>query len=196
MLEEIEIKRKVFQVVGNLGKRTRIVERKKVQYFLKDFGNETRQFLDYIEGYNKLKMSGIKVPKVYMYDKSRNIVIAEYIPGKTVLEELIDHDLKERHFEEAFNCNYYCRKEKLSIDFDPKNFKLLQERMVYLPMTCDKYNDRWSFEKNHIVIWFYSREFVKYLKNNLLDVDAERANTKSQAEMNKQIALMVVKYYK
>lgn len=196
MLEEIEIKRKVFQVVGSLGKRTRIVERKKQQYFLKDFGNETKQFEDYVDGYNKLKMSGINIPKLYMYDKSRNIVIAEYIPGKTVLDELAEKDLKERHFEEAFTFNYYARKGKFSIDFDPKNFKLLKEKMVYLPMTTDKYNDKWSFEKNHIVIWFYSRELVKYLKNNLIDVDTERANTKSQAEMNKQIALMVVKYYK
>ncbi|MCF0107472.1 MAG: hypothetical protein HUJ59_00455 [Bacilli bacterium] len=196
MLEEIEIKRKVFKVVSPLGKKTRIVERKGQQYFLKDFGNETKQFEDYIEGYNTLKVSGITVPKVYMYDKSRNIVISEYIPGKTVIEDLVDHDLKERYFEEAFNFNYYARKGKFSIDFDPKNFKLLKGKMTYLPMTIDKFNDKWSFEKNHIVIWFYSRELVKYLKNNVMEVDADRANNKSQAEMNKQIALMVVKYYK
>lgn len=195
MLEEIEVKRKVFKVVENLGKKTRKVERKGVYYFFKDYGNETRQFKDYIEGYDKLKNTGVRVPKIYMYDKSRNIVITEFIEGKTVLDNLLEADLDEKYFEHAFTINWHCKKDKISIDFDPKNFKICNEKMYYLPMTCDKYNEKWNFEKNHIVVWFYSREFVKYCKENVIDVDPMRANA-DQGAINKKIALMVVKYYK
>ena len=195
MLEEIEVKRKVFTVIESLGRRTRKVERKGVVYFLKDFGNETKQFLDYVDGYNRLKTTGIRVPKVYMYDKTRNIVIAEYIEGPTVLDELLKSDLDEKCFEHAFNLNWYCKKDKVSIDFDPKNFKICGDKMVYLPMICTKYNEKWNFEKNHIVVWFYSREFVQYCKNNVIEVDPVRANA-DQGEINKKIALMVVKFYK
>lgn len=195
MVEQIEIKRKVFNVVETLGKKAKKVERKGVYYFYKDFGNETRQFLDYVEGFNKLKITGIRVPKIFMYDKAKNVVISEFIEGKTVLEELLEADLSEKHFELAFNTNFYCRQDKISIDFDPKNFKIFGDKLVYLTMNCDKYNEKWNFEKNHIVIWFYSREFVKYLKNNFIEIDAARANV-DQGEINKKLALMVVKFYK
>ena len=186
MEEIIEIKRKEFTVVETLGRKAKKVQRKGVNYFLKDFGNETRQFLDYVEGFSKLKTTGIKTPKVVMYDKNRNIVVSEFIEGETALETLL---------EEAFNINFFCKKDKVSIDFDPKNFKLVGDKMYYLAMTCDKYSERWDFEKNHIVIWFYSKEFVKYCKNNLIEFDPKRVES-GEGDLNKRIALMVVKYYK
>lgn len=195
MVEQIEIKRKVFDVVEDIGKRTKKVQRKGTFYFLKDFGKETRQFLDYVDGFNKLKVTGIRVPKVVMYDKAKNIVITEFIEGKTVLDELLEKDLDEKYFEMAFQTNFYCKKDKISIDFDPKNFKEKDGKLFYLSMNCTDYNQKWDFEKNHIVLWFYSREFVKYLKNNFLPIDEVRAN-KDQGALNKQLALIVVKYYK
>lgn len=195
MVEQIEIKRKFFDVVETLGKRTKKVERKGTYYFLKDFGNETRQFNEYVDGFNKLKVTGIRVPKIYVYDKAKNIVVTEYIEGKTVLDELLEADLSDKHFELAFNTNWYCKKDKISIDFDPKNFKVFGDKLVYLSMNCDKFDERWSFEKNHIVLWFYSKEFVKYCKNNLITFDADRVKS-NEGEMNKKIALTVVKFYK
>lgn len=195
MVEQIEIKRKFFDVVETIGKRTKKVERKGTFYFLKDFGKETKQFNDYVEGFNKLKVTGIRVPKIYVYDKAKNIVVTEFIEGKTVLDQLLEADLDEKVFELAFNTNWFCKKDKISIDFDPKNFKVLEDKLVYLSMNSTKYDERWNFEKNHIVIWFYSREFVKYCKNNLIEFDQSRVFT-NEGELNKKIALTVVKYYK
>lgn len=195
MVEQIEIKRKVFDVVEDLGKRTKKVQRKGVYYFLKDFGKETRQFLDYVDGFNKLKNTGIRVPKVIMYDKARNIVITEFIEGKTVLDLLLESDLDERYFDMVFQTNFFVKKDKVSIDFDPVNFKEKDGKLFYLSMNCTPYNQKWDFEKNFIVLWFYSREFVKYLKDHFMEVDPERAN-QDQGAINKKIALIVVKYYK
>ena len=97
------------------------------------------------------------------------------------------------------SCNEKLVNDLASIKVTLLNYTPLENIYEYTDELYDTQFNReltkWDFEKNHIVIWFYSREFVKYLKNNFIEVDPNRAN-QDQGAINKKLALTVVKYYK
>lgn len=195
MTEQIEIKRKIFDVVCLLGERSKKVIRKEKTYFLKDFGQDIKGFERYIDSAHKLSVSGIISPKIYIYDKNKHIVVSDFIEGPTVLEVLLKEDLPDDYFSLIFANNWYMKKARLLLDFDPQNFIFNNKKLFYLPQIYELFDDKKTFEKVGIWHWFYCREFVRYLEEHRLPVDQSR-NPKDQCAINKKIALTVVKYYR
>jgi len=195
MVEEIEIKRKVFEVIDTIGEHSKKVSRKGEIYFLKDFGNNKEKFKDYIDGATKCKNNGIVAPKIYMYDKDRCIVIEDYIEHKNVMEMLMEGELPEELYEKVFIMNWRAKHGKFSIHFDPVKFGWDGKELYYLSQLARNYSEKWNLEKDSIFLWFYTKDFVNYLMEKGLDIDQKRANT-SQGYVNKQLSLTVVKYYR
>ena len=193
-MEIFEIKRKIFEVVEKLGQRSYKVSRKGKIYFLKDFENDKKGFDQYVETETKLNGTGIAHPKIYAYDKNIRVVASEFIDGSTVCEDLIQEDLSEQYFELVFKANWFVKKEKISIDYNPRLWKLSNGKLFYLGPICGKFEENSSFEKEMIRLWFYSKDFAKYLVQNGLPVDRNRVPD-NEAFVNKKMALMVVKYY-
>ena len=165
MVEEIEIKRKVFEVIEQIGERTKKVMRKGKMYFLKDFGNNSERFEDYVDGASKCKNVGIPAPKIYMFDKNKNIVITDYIDHTNVLDMLMEKDLPEEIFDKAFLINWRAKNGKFSINFDPINFGWDGQNLYYLAQLVRARNDKWNLEGDSIYLWYYTKEFVDYLIN-------------------------------
>ena len=69
MKEEIEVKRKVFTVVEQMGEHSYKVERKGQYFFLKKFENDDAKFDAFCEAEHQLRVSGVTNPKCYLYDK-------------------------------------------------------------------------------------------------------------------------------
>ena len=195
MIEQIEIKRKIFDVIEPIGERTKKVTRKNKIYFLKDFGNDISGFEKFVDSAHKLSVSGIVSPRIYVYDKHTHIVATEFIEGPTILDVLLEKDLPEEYFPLIFTDNWYMKNDNILLSFDPKNYKYHNGKLYYIPQLFDKYDEKKTFEKVGIWYWFYCREFVKYLEANNLSVDPQRANI-NQATINKRIALTVVKFYR
>jgi len=195
MVEQIEIKRKVFEVESVIGEKTKKVNRKGKVFFLKDFGNDAERFNNYIEANHKCKINGVHVPKIILFDKDKHIVISEFIEGKTVLSLLLENDLKDEIFEKVFYINWYVRNAKFSIDFDPANFLWNGENLYYISENYGKFEDKKNLEKTKIFLWFYSSDFVKYLMAKGIQVDTKRANVEP-AVINKKVALTVVKFFR
>ena len=194
MREIIELKRKQFEVIEELGEHSKKVERNGKIYFLKEYPNK-QSFELALDNFNKLHKNGVFVPDIYMYEKNKFVMVREFIEGETVLDMLLKEDLSEEIIEKVFNVNWYVRNGKLSIDFKPENFKLYKDKLCYLPLICGKYNEKYLFQNQDIWFWFYTKDFVNYIINKGIKVDQNRANV-NQAALNKNIALMVVKYYK
>lgn len=194
MREEIEIKRKIFEVMENLGERSKKVSRKEKLYFLKDFGNNADEFSSFIDASKRLENSGVRTPKTYIFDKNRHIVIEEYIDGENVLDTLLKQDLPENYIEQIYLMNWYMKRDKFAIDFDPINFKFMDGKLYYISKKIKKYDEKYSFQKIGIWYWFYTKDFVEYLKQHKLPIDTKRSNA-DQGVLNKQIALLTVKYY-
>lgn len=195
MVEQIEIKRKFFEVVEVLGPRSKKVTRKGKEYFLKDFSGDQKGFERYTESAHRLSVSGVTAPKVYVYDKKTLLLAEEFIPGPTVLDVLLEKDLPEEYFPPIFATNWYMKNEGVLLSFDPQFYKFYKGKMYYLPQIYDKFDEKKTFEKVGIWYWFYCREFVKYLEVNKLPIDHKRADV-DQSAINKQIALTVVKFYR
>ena len=193
-MEIFEIKRKIFEVVEKLGERSYKVSRKGKIYFLKDFENDKKGFEQYVDSETKLNGTGIAHPKIYAYDKNIRVVASEYIDGSTVCEDLIKEDLSEQYFELVFRANWFVKKDKFSINYDPRLWKLNNGKLFYLGVICGKFEENSSFEKEMMRLWFYSKDFAKFLIQNGLPVDRNRV-PENEAFVNKKMALMVVKYY-
>lgn len=195
MIEQIEIKRKVFDVVEEIGEHSKKVTRKGKFYFYKDFQNNYEKFEAFIDGANKCRTSGIVAPKIYLYDKNKNIVIMDYIEQKNVLDMLREEDLPDEIFDKAFLMNSRAKRAKVSIDFDPINFGYDGKELYYLTCLVNKHHDKWNLEGESIFLWFYTKDLVNYLINKGLDIDKSRANV-NQGYLNKKISLTVVQYYR
>lgn len=195
MLEELEIKRKVFSVVKTLGQRSKKVERKGKFYFYKSFDNDSEGFYEYIDSFNKLKLSGISVPKIYIYDKSTYEVVTEFIEGENVFQVLVKNDLPDEYFEKIFLINWYCRQNKIVVDYDSENFIMSNSKLWYVSMKVQPWDNKKSFEKLSIYKWFYSKDFVESLIQKHIPIDRVRAN-KSQFEINKKLTQIVILYYR
>ena len=193
-MEIFEIKRKIFEVVEKLGERSYLVKRKDKIYFLKDFENDKKGFEQYVETETILNGTGIAHPKIYAYDKNIRVVASEYIEGTTVCEDLIQGDLDEKYFELVFKANWFVKKNKLGINYDPRLWKLNNGKLFYLGAICGKFDENTSFEKVSMRLWFYSKDFARFLVQNGLPVDKNRVPS-NEAFVNKKMALVVVKYY-
>ena len=89
MVEEIEVKRKVFTIVSQIGEHSYKVERKGQFYFLKKFEDDAKAFEQFVDAEHHLRVSGVCNPKCYLFDKKLKIAVIEYIEGDTCLEALL-----------------------------------------------------------------------------------------------------------
>ena len=193
-METFEIKRKVFEVIEQLGERSYKVSRKGKLFFLKEFDNDKKGFEEYVDTEWKLNGTGIAHPRIYVYDKNTRIVASKFIEGTTVCEDLMKEDLGDKYYELVFKANWFVKKDKLPIDYDPQLWKLVKDKLFYLGTLSGKFDETFFFEKLSMRFWFYTKDFAKYLVKNNLPVDRERV-PENEATVNKKMALTVVKYY-
>ena len=194
MNEIIEIKRKEFEIIEQLGDRSFKVERKGQLYFMKKFENDSEGFEKFVDAEHRLRVSGITNPKCYLYDKKLRIAIIEYIEGDTCLEALLGGELSESVIELLFKTFWYAKTDRLALDYRPENFVFTNGKLYYLPFKVDKYVNNESFIQQDIRLWFFTKDFIKHC--HTLGISPDESHLKSDYEINKSIALMTVKYYR
>ena len=193
-MEFFEIKRKIFEVEEKIGERSYRVIRNGKVFYLKDFENDKKGFEQYVDTEWKLNATGIPHPKIYAYDKNLLLVASEYIEGTTVLDDLIKADLPEEYIIQAFKANWFGKKHKLALNFDPEYWKFINGKLYYVGSVSSVLDEKAFFEKAPMRLWFYTKDFAKYLLRKGLPVDRQRV-PENEAAVNKQMALLVVKYY-
>lgn len=193
MKEIIEIKRKEFEVLEQLGERTYKVTRKGKIFFLKKYSNK-EEFNDFVEKQHRLKITAIDIPKVYLFDKNQMISVVDFIEGPTMLEELLKGDIQnEEIYRLLFADEWYGRREKLRIDFRPENFKFNGKKLIYLPFKYTNFESGYNFGMKDLRLWFPTKQFEEYVRLKGIDFDSNRIG--NEYAVNKQIALLTVKYY-
>ena len=80
------------------------------------------------------------------------------------------------------------------LDYKPDNFKFVNGKLYYLPFVVSKFINNESFIQKDMLLWFFTKDLIKYCHDKGIDVDQSRL--KSDYETNKNIALMTVKYYR
>ena len=88
MIEEIEVKRKYYQIIEQIGDRSFKVMRKDKLYFLKKFEGDNKGFEHFIDCEHRLRVSGVVSPKCQIYDKKTMIAVVDYIEGENCFDML------------------------------------------------------------------------------------------------------------
>lgn len=195
MKQEIEIKRKFFEVIETLGERSYKVERKGKIYFLKDFGNDEHGFWQYVDTESSLNTTGIAHPRIYTYDKRTHIVATEFIEGKSVMDLLIEQDLDDGVIESVFKANWFSRHSKVPLDYSPNVWKVYNNKLFFVGTIRGKFDDKQTFEKHGLRLWFYTKDFIMFLNKFGIKGDINRIGA-DEAAINKKIALAVVQFYR
>ena len=194
MNEIIEIKRKEFEVIEQMGDRSYKAERKGNLYFIKKFEDDVKGFEEFVDAEHKLRVSGVTNPKCLIYDKKARIAAIEFIEGDTCLEALLGGELPETVIELLFKTFWYARTDRMALDYHPDNFKFVNGKLYYLPFKCGIFVNKDSFIQEDIRLWFFTKEFIKYCYSK--GIPADESHLKSDYEVNKSIALLTVKYYR
>ena len=194
MNEIIEIKRKEYEVIEQIGDHSFKVERKGQFYFMKKFEDDPAGFEKFVDAEHSLRVSGVTNPKCFLYDKKLRIVILEYVEGESCFDLLLKEDLPETIIELMFKTFWYAKNDRLALDYSPKNFVFSNGKLYYLPFICGRFTYNEQFVQKDIMLWFFTKDFIKYCHS--LGIDVDQSRLKSDYETNKNIALMTVKYYR
>ena len=193
MKEIIEIKRKEFEVLEKLGEHSFKVQRKDKIFFLKKYDNKDA-FNRFVEQYRRLKITALDIPKCYLFDKNLLISVVDFIEGDNMFDVLSKEDIKN---EDVYKClflaEWYMRREKLRIDFSPENFVFNGKKLYYLPYSFGKFEPDYDFNMKDLRLWFATKQLSSYVKSKGIEFDDSRIG--NEYAINKQIALMAVKYY-
>ena len=193
MVEEIEVKRKMFVIVGKIGDRSYKVERKGKVYFLKKYDNKD-SFNAFVDQYRRLKITAMDIPKCYLFDKNLLISVVDFIEGDNIFETLLKEYIKnEEIYKLLFLDEWYMRREKLRIDFHPENFIFNGKKLYYLPYKYGKFEADYDFNMKDLRLWFPTKQLAAYVRSKGYEFDDARIG--NEYAINKQIALMAVKYY-
>lgn len=193
-MQQIEIKRKFFDILEPMGERSYKVSRKGDLYFLKDFGKDKAGFEDFVDRTNTLKVTGVKTPKIYLYDKNSHIIVMEFIDGSFMSEFLSVHDMDENMYQKLFQTYFYGKVDKLYLDFKPENFKWYNNNLYYIPFTYKKFINSDKFINEDLYYWFATPILEEYLLSAGFSFDHKRV--KSEFEINKSLTLLSIKYYR
>ena len=195
MVEEIEIKRKNYQVVEQISDHAFKVERKGKFYLLKKFDDDPEGFEKFTDCEHRLRVSGVSNPKCYLYDKKLRWAILDYIEGENCFDILKEKGaLPEEVLELMFKAYWYARNDRMALDMKPDNFVYTDGKLYYMPFKYEKFVSNDTFVQRDLRLWFFTKDFVKYCHDKGIDVD--QSQVKSDYETNKNIALMTVKYYR
>ena len=194
MNEIIEIKRKEYEVIEQIGEHSFKVQRKGQFFFLKKFEDDPAGFEKFVDAEHSLRVSGVTNPKCFIYDKKLRMVVLEYVEGETCFDTLLREDLSESVIELLFKTFWYARNDRLALDYSPKNFVFANDKLYYLPFICGRFTTNEQFVQKDILLWFFTKDFIKYCHG--LGIDVDQSRLKSDYETNKNIALMTVKYYR
>ena len=191
-MNEIICKKKKYQPVEQLNKNTFKVSLKKKFFYFYQFEDE-KSFLDYLEKYNYLKNTGVKILKIRRLDKKNFNVVVDYIDGENPLVMLSKGNLEDTVYEQIFLMAWYAKTDHILLDFKPDNFIYFKNELYYKPLTFYPYEEKKAFQTNDIYYWVYSLKLAEYLKSKGLPVDMSRV--KDEYLTNKEVVLKTVRYY-
>ncbi len=193
-MSEILVKKVNYQVVEEVNSYIYKVKDQDKNYLVYDFSNSRDNFSDFKFAYKRLKSCGINIPKVYVLDKKNFRILMDDIGGDTAFDVLRNKDLDEKIIEQVFIMNYKARINRVRLDFDPHAFVIKEGELYYTPFTFTEYKREEDFTQKEIRLWFYTNEFKELLIKEKLPIDQSRI--KNEYERNKEIVLLVVKYFR
>ena len=192
-MSTIVVKRKEFEVVELISNNITKCSFKNKLYILTKLDVNDVNYHENLLMITKLSRSAVKQPKLKFIDKKQGYIVREFLDGTTVFDYILDHDFDENIYKQVFYTSYSARMAGLNLNYELKSWMLVGNELYYTDMFCEKYDAAKDFTKNQIRLWFLSNELCKYYENNGVLLDKTRL--KQEYEVNKEMVLMICKYY-
>ena len=125
------------------------------------FGNKIEAELN---DYKRLCSLNIRLPKMLDYDIEQEIIIKEYIEGKTIFEMLKDDEDVSSYIPQVRLMSEFAKEAGINIDYFPTNFVARNGLLYYIDYECNNYMDEWSFDNWGVKYWSKTPEFMEHLK--------------------------------
>ena len=197
-MNEIKIKRKVYQVIEELGSFELYdayrVTRKNKKYTYKKYRG-FKAFNDEMGRYNQLVKAGIRIPKIIEKDKKTFEVLFDYIEGERCDSLLVknDFELPEIYYERLFVIYRFCRFSKIELNYLPENYVLKNDLLYYDTLDIYNQNSKINLENYGIYFWIKSAQGYEHLEK--LGYKFEHKNILKKGEASKKIVLLSIKYW-
>ena len=125
------------------------------------------------QDYDRLLNAGIRIPALIAIDEEAEIVVKEYVAGKTVFELLCEGGSADLYLDQVRDMAAQVKTAGLNIDYFPTNFVIRDDLIWYVDYECNDYMEKWSFENWGIRYWSRTPEFLAYLNRHAEKADGE-----------------------
>ena len=119
-----------------------------------------------IRDYQRLLETGIRMPKMLAADPEQEIIIKEYIPGKTAFACVCDGTDMDPMIIQVKEMAEKARSSGINIDYFPTNFIVHEGLIWYIDFECNDYMEEWNFENWGSRYWNDTPDFRAYLRQH------------------------------
>ena len=139
-----------------------LVEDTKGRFFtLKCFHHETVEYYTFstnkvdleLNAYRFLIHSSVKIPRLLYWDREREIILKEFIPGETALERVERGEDLSSYFPTLSYFQRAMKERSVNLASLPSNFTHYNNALYYIDYEISPYEERWSFENWGIAYW-------------------------------------------
>lgn len=156
--EIILVNNKEYEIISFLGKGkggySFLVRNESSFYVLKKIHHEPCSFYSFsnkIESeerdYYRLKNINLRMSELIDIDKENEIIIKQYIKGKTILDLLLEDVDINKYMIQLENFLPSLYQNSINIDYHPSNFVVNDDDdlIYYIDFECNNYMEKWDF---------------------------------------------------
>ena len=193
-MDSIKIKHRIFEKVKDLTDDSFLATYKGQEYevFKFDYKTEAGDALMY--SLMRIKNAGIKAPKLFWIDKKAGYAVREYLQGESVMELISRENIPEDLYRQLFLNEYFAKVNKMTLNYEPDKWIIKDGTLYYMLPQFIIYNEEKDLVKKYLRLWFPTKELAQFLANHNLSFD--RTRLKEELATNKEMVLMVCKFYK
>lgn len=134
------------------------IHHEKVDYYT--FGDK---FATELSAYNTLHNLNILMPRLLDHDAEQEVIVKEYIEGKTIFDLVNDNVDISIYTEKMKKIANHLAKHNYNIDYFPTNFVVNGDELYYVDYEINMYMEQWNFTNWGSKYWYKSNEFIQYV---------------------------------
>ena len=177
MIEKIDVNNKTYNIIKLLGHGkggySYLAENEGDLVLIKQIHHEPCDYYNFgnkIEAerndYERLLKTGIRIPEMYAIDMENEIIVKEYIEGKSIYDLIREDVSVEPYMKQVKEMADTVRSYGLNIDYFPTNFIVRDGLIWYVDYECNEYMEEYSFQNWGIKYWSKTKEFMDYLASH------------------------------
>ena len=193
-MDSIKIKHRIFEKVKDLSDESFLATYKGQEFEVFKFDYKTVEGDALMYALMRIKNAGIKAPKLFWIDKKAGYIVREYLTGESAMELISKENIPEEIYKQLFINEYLAKVNKMTLNYEPDKWIIKDNTLYYMLPQFIEYNEEKDLVKKYLRLWFPTKELAQYLANNNLSFD--RTRLKEELATNKELVLLVCKYYR